>query len=404
MIFDFAYGQWGWPLWLSIVITAAIGIVFGLVNGLLVAYVGLYSRIFASRPPVRPAEDRQNATRPSISICDDHTSSGLQLPLDTALSTVGACGLSGLTRGASVGSDTLHYSVQPDSIDYSGGPDALSVVTLTVTGENASGTDVSISAISVSVGDIGSGQTSLTENPDSVAVAPGPVTPWAMGGGAAGTWTAVPLPPATVVGAQASISFILADVVVNELPGVANLVITEITDHTRTIELPITKTNKAPPGSTPTITTFAAAPTEVARNGTTTLEWNVTDATSCVLRPHGITVQPSGSLPVQVPGTTTFFLDAYGTGGSATTKVTVVVGSAKIITFTASPPGPVRAGAEVVLSWETEDASACSIDQGVGPVPPSSHVTVTPTQTTVYTLAAAGLDPQSSAVTVTVTP
>jgi ribose/xylose/arabinose/galactoside ABC-type transport system permease subunit len=40
MIFGFAYGQWGWPLWSSIVITAVVGVVLGLVNGLLVAYIG----------------------------------------------------------------------------------------------------------------------------------------------------------------------------------------------------------------------------------------------------------------------------------------------------------------------------------------------------------------------------
>ena len=40
MIFGFAYGRWGWPLWLAIVITALVGAVLGLVNGLLVAYIG----------------------------------------------------------------------------------------------------------------------------------------------------------------------------------------------------------------------------------------------------------------------------------------------------------------------------------------------------------------------------
>ena len=33
MIFGFAYGRWGWPLWLAIVITAVVGAVLGLVNG-----------------------------------------------------------------------------------------------------------------------------------------------------------------------------------------------------------------------------------------------------------------------------------------------------------------------------------------------------------------------------------
>jgi ribose/xylose/arabinose/galactoside ABC-type transport system permease subunit len=40
MVFGFAYGQWGWPLWLAIVLTALVGAVLGLLNGILVAYIG----------------------------------------------------------------------------------------------------------------------------------------------------------------------------------------------------------------------------------------------------------------------------------------------------------------------------------------------------------------------------
>jgi ribose/xylose/arabinose/galactoside ABC-type transport system permease subunit len=40
MIFGFAYGQWGWPLWLSILLTVLVGGVLGAVNGALVAYIG----------------------------------------------------------------------------------------------------------------------------------------------------------------------------------------------------------------------------------------------------------------------------------------------------------------------------------------------------------------------------
>src|SRR5690349_1776147 len=39
MVFGFAYGEWGWPLWLAIVVTALSGALLGAVNGFLVAYV-----------------------------------------------------------------------------------------------------------------------------------------------------------------------------------------------------------------------------------------------------------------------------------------------------------------------------------------------------------------------------
>jgi ribose transport system permease protein/erythritol transport system permease protein len=40
MVFGFAYGQWGWPLWTSIVLAVVCGGVLGAVNGFLVAYIG----------------------------------------------------------------------------------------------------------------------------------------------------------------------------------------------------------------------------------------------------------------------------------------------------------------------------------------------------------------------------
>ena len=40
MVFGFAYGEWGWPLWAAILLTAAFGALCGALNGFLVAYVG----------------------------------------------------------------------------------------------------------------------------------------------------------------------------------------------------------------------------------------------------------------------------------------------------------------------------------------------------------------------------
>ena len=40
MVFGFAYGEWGWPLWLAILATAGFGALCGAVNGFLVSYVG----------------------------------------------------------------------------------------------------------------------------------------------------------------------------------------------------------------------------------------------------------------------------------------------------------------------------------------------------------------------------
>lgn len=40
MLFGFMFGVWGWPLWLSLILTVLFGSLCGLVNGVLVAYAG----------------------------------------------------------------------------------------------------------------------------------------------------------------------------------------------------------------------------------------------------------------------------------------------------------------------------------------------------------------------------
>jgi ribose/xylose/arabinose/galactoside ABC-type transport system permease subunit len=40
MVFGFAYGEWGWPLWAAIVLAAAFGGLCGALNGFLIAYIG----------------------------------------------------------------------------------------------------------------------------------------------------------------------------------------------------------------------------------------------------------------------------------------------------------------------------------------------------------------------------
>ncbi|MCW2637195.1 MAG: putative Ribose transport system permease protein rbsC [Blastococcus sp.] len=40
MVFGFAYGQWGWSLWLAILLAAAFGGLLGAINGYLIAFIG----------------------------------------------------------------------------------------------------------------------------------------------------------------------------------------------------------------------------------------------------------------------------------------------------------------------------------------------------------------------------
>src|SRR4051794_26297903 len=40
MLFGFAYGQWGWPLWIAVLATATFGALCGALNGFLISYIG----------------------------------------------------------------------------------------------------------------------------------------------------------------------------------------------------------------------------------------------------------------------------------------------------------------------------------------------------------------------------
>src|SRR3954466_10349384 len=87
MIFGFAYGQWGWPLWLAIVITMVVGAALGLVNGILVAYIGFPALIatlatyYAYKSlAVVINNQRPISTRP-IQDLYDSTARSVQLPL-----------------------------------------------------------------------------------------------------------------------------------------------------------------------------------------------------------------------------------------------------------------------------------------------------------------------------------
>jgi hypothetical protein len=113
----------------------------------------------------------------------------------------------------------------------------------------------------------------------------------------------------------------------------------------------------------------------------------------------GVAVTPDGVVFTKI---------VAGTGSQLASKlfqltIPGVTGFPTIVSFTANPSAVIE-GDPVTLSWVTAAASV-AINQGVGTVPTSGSVTVTPTVSTPYTLTATnpgGIT--SSTVTVTVTP
>ena len=158
----------------------------------------------------------------------------------------------------------------------------------------------------------------------------------------------------------------------------------------------------------PTVTMTASA-TTIAPNASTTLTWNATNATSVSIDQGVGAVAAAGSVAVKPTKTTTYTITATGAGGTVTATVTVTVSAAATTVTLTALPTTIGPNGSSVLTWSSTNATAVSIDQGVGAVTPlaSGSVTVKPTQTTTYTITATGAGGSVTAtatVTVTATP
>ncbi|MCX7688068.1 MAG: hypothetical protein N2045_08875 [Fimbriimonadales bacterium] len=165
----------------------------------------------------------------------------------------------------------------------------------------------------------------------------------------------------------------------------------------------------APPAPVPVIREFVAEPPKVKRGDAVYLRWKVENATELILSPPGQKLDPA------TPGfehrptrTTEYVLIARNAEGKLAEKrlKVEVVSQAQIVSFTATPE-EIKAGESVVLRWEILNAVRAEIDNGVGRVSAQQgEITLTPTQTTTYTLTALDSEglPAQATVTVKVLP
>jgi hypothetical protein len=162
-----------------------------------------------------------------------------------------------------------------------------------------------------------------------------------------------------------------------------------------------------PTSKVPVITSFSGSPISITTGGSSTLQWNVTGATSVSID-QGIGMVPSsGARSVSPIATTKYTLTATDNAGSVVASTTVIVsptsGTPAILSFT-SDPGSVLVGKSSILEWNVTGAKSVFIDQGIGTVPLSGTKLVSPSSPTVYTLTATNsLGSVSSSATVTIT-
>ena len=124
---------------------------------------------------------------------------------------------------------------------------------------------------------------------------------------------------------------------------------------------------------------FTATPPSIQSGQSSTLAWNVLNATNITITTIG-TVQASGSAAVSPTVTTTYTLTATNTTGSASATATVTVGGVtgtKVLYCYATPTN-IMAGESATINYSTQNATTVTITPGIGPVANSGSVTVTP--------------------------
>jgi len=165
---------------------------------------------------------------------------------------------------------------------------------------------------------------------------------------------------------------------------------------TATTQVVVTGAAPPPPAALPVINYFTATPDNISLGSSTTLSWNVTNATTVTID-NGIgNVGSSGSTIVLPASTITYMLTASNASGSQTASALVIVSgivpppaSLPIINyFTASPPVIPGASGSTFLRWNVSDATVVSIDQGIGPVDSHGTLLVTLSASTIFTLTA----------------
>ncbi len=120
----------------------------------------------------------------------------------------------------------------------------------------------------------------------------------------------------------------------------------------------------------------------------TRLIWATSLASTVSLNNEIGMVPLSGAVEVAPFADTTYTITATSSFGTITKDIHItVLGPLPAVNFTASPQ-TIWHGNNVVLSWDTEHALSCSLDQGIGEVDLQGFQTVTPESTTTYTLTA----------------
>jgi hypothetical protein len=143
----------------------------------------------------------------------------------------------------------------------------------------------------------------------------------------------------------------------------------------------------------PSINAFSANPPGIAAGDETTLSWDVGAFTILNIEPNvgnvtSMTSNGNGSIAVSPTVTTTYLLTLTNNDATITASTTVVVDEAPIIELLTASPMTIVPGSSSTLEWKVAGADSITIEPTLGSVDASGTATVSPAETTTYTLTA----------------
>jgi len=301
-------------------------------------------------------------------------------------------------------SPTANLSVAPGSIS-SGSPATLSWTStdaVTCAFDNEAGA-VACNGSRTVYPTISTIYTFQATGPGGTATAQADVTVTGGGGPLPPGFSPLTATPASIpLGASSTLSlntppmgFCSIDNGIGSVPCYGSITVSPLVTTTYTLSVdsffgPMTATATVTVTAPLPVVSITATPLALPPGGSSTLSWSTTNAESCSISGVG-TVPFSGTMTVTPTATTEYQITASGQGGTTTSKVLVTVKyPAPTVTISASP-AEIMLGGSVTLNWSSTNATACSIDQGIGVIAASGTMTVSPSATTTYTISAAGL-------------
>ncbi len=128
---------------------------------------------------------------------------------------------------------------------------------------------------------------------------------------------------------------------------------------------------------------------EIIAGRSVTLIWESQWADSVSFTPDLGAADTAGAVSVSPSQTTVYTIDAAGPGGTTTASLTIQVIHKPQVSLTAEP-SVLMLGESATLTWSALYADTVEIDNGLGVVEDEGEVEVSPGQTAVYTITAAG--------------